>query len=193
MEPKFQVETAHNEDAYKNMLTVHYMRHKKNRHSLPMLYAVCVFLGVVVWYFSAGGNYASIRALGSGIFIAALACILAPALDRFSAARVCQRLSQTTIKAARKNKVFGLPTRYRFYGDRLDAADNAGSVETPYSQINDLVETKDYFLLFAVDGKCILARKSDFTLGTPEEFSAFIGPACGRKLDFFEMPKPRRR
>lgn len=192
MEPKFQVETAHNEDAYKNMLTVHYMRHQKNKHSLLMLYAVCVFLGAVVWYFSAGGNYTSIRALGAGIFVAAVTCILAPTLDRFSAARVCQRLTQTATKAAKKNKIFGLPTRYRFYDDRLDAADNAGCVETPYSQINDLVETKDYFLLFAVDGKCVLIRKSDFTLGTPEDFSAFIGPACGRKLEFFEMPQRRR-
>ena len=30
MEPNFQVETAHDQDAYNNMVTAHYMLHEKN-------------------------------------------------------------------------------------------------------------------------------------------------------------------
>lgn len=192
MEPNFQVETRHNEDAYKSMITVHYMRHKKNKYSDKLLYLVGALLAAVVWYMTAGHNYRSIRALGAGLMTLAIFWLLVPYLDRVSAQNVCRRLANTTIKSAQKNKIFGIPTRYRFYADRLDAADGEGSVETLYADITDMVETEDYFILFGKDGRCILARKSDFTVGTPEAFSAFIATACGRKLDFFEMPSRRR-
>lgn len=190
MEPIFQVETAHNEDAYNNMVTVHYMRHQKN--SVKLLYGVAAVLAVMVWYFTAGGNYTSIRALGSGIFTLAIIALLVPYIDRFSAGQVCHRMKQTVVKAAKKNDIYGIPTRYRFYEASLDASDGQGCVETAYSRVTDLVETEGYYLLFIDNGQCILARKSDFTLGTADDFAAFISRATGKKMDFFEMPKRRR-
>lgn len=108
---------------------------------------------------AAGGNYTSIRALGSGITTLAIVLLLAPYVDRFAARQVCHRLLDRVVKAAKKNKFYGIPTRYRFYDDKLDASDSAGSVETPYSQVTDLVETERYFLVFLKSGQCVLAAK----------------------------------
>lgn len=190
MEPIYQIETAHNEEAYHNMVTVHYMRHQKN--SVKLLYGLAVVLALLVWYMTAGGDYGSIRALGAGIFALAVILLLVPYIDRFSAAQLCRRMKDTVVKAAKKNGIYGIPTRYRFYADRLDAADGAGCVETPYSRVTDLVETEGYFLLFIDNGQCILARKSDFTKGAADEFSAFLPQAVGKKMDFFEMTRGRR-
>ena len=83
--------------------------------------------------------------------------------------------------------------RYRFYDDKLDASDSAGSVETPYSQVTDLVETERYFLVFLKSGQCVLARKTDFTVGEAADFKDFLTRACGRDMRFFEMPKRNGR
>ena len=178
MEPNFQVETAHDQDAYNNMVTAHYMLHEKN--SIKSLYALAVVLALCVWWIAAGGNYTSIRALGSGITTLAIVLLLVPYLDR-------------VVKAAKKNKFYGIPTRYRFYDDKLDASDSAGSVETPYSQVTDLVETERYFLVFLKSGQCVLARKTDFTVGEAADFKDFLTRACGRDMRFFEMPKRNGR
>lgn len=191
MEPIFQVETAHDTDAYNNMVTAHYMRHQKN--SIKALYALGVVLGLCIWLMVSGGNLRDLRALGTGIFFLALILLLVPYLDRFAALQVCKRMLRSIEKAARKNKIYALPTRYRFYEDHLDASDNSGTVETPYTKVKDLVETEDYFLLFLESSQCILARKKDFTLGDADGFQAFIAGACGRELAFFPMPRRRRR
>ena len=193
MEPRFQVETRHGEEAYRDMAAVHFMRHKKNPHSTMMLYVLGVVLAAVVWFAAAEGDYTSVSALGAGIFTLAAAWLLTPYIDRFSAQRVCQRLADTTIRAAKKAHTFGIPTRYRFYEDHMDAADGAGCIETPYSKVTDLVETQHYFLLFDNDGKCVLARKSDFTLGDPKDFSPFLSSVCGRAMEPFQPAPARRR
>ena len=114
-------------------------------------------------------------------------------MDRFAARQVCHRLLDRVVKAAKKNKFYGIPTRYRFYDDKLDASDSAGSVETPYSQVTDLVETERYFLVFLKSGQCVLARKTDFTVGEAADFKDFLTRACGRDMRFFEMPKRNGR
>ena len=191
MEPNFQVETAHDQDAYNNMVTAHYMLHEKN--SIKSLYALAVVLALCVWWIAAGGNYTSIRALGSGITTLAIVLLLVPYVDRFAARQVCHRLLDRVVKAAKKNKFYGIPTRYRFYDDKLDASDSAGSVETPYSQVTDLVETELYFLVFLKSGQCVLAPKTDFTVGEAADFKDFLTRACGRDMRFFEMPKRNGR
>lgn len=191
MEPKFQVETVHNEDAYHNMVTVHYMLHKKN--PTWYLYLLGAVLALAVWFLAANGNYASLRAVGIGITTLAIIWLLVPFIDRFSAKQVCHRLKGTIIKGAKKNGFFGIPTRYRFYETEMDFADSQGSVTVPYSGVSDLVETDGYFLVFQRDGRCALARKTDFTLGKAEDFKAFLSAACGREMRFFEMPKSRYR
>lgn len=191
MEPRFQVETAHDADAYNNMVTTHYMLHQKN--SIKLLYVLGVVLALGIWWLASGGNPANLRALGTGIFFLAVILLLVPYLDRFAARQVCQRMLRGIVKAARKGKTMGLPTRYRFFDDHLDAADSAGSVETPYAKVTDLVETQGYFLVFLESGQCILARKKDFTKGAAEEFKPFISGACGREMTFYEMETPRRR
>lgn len=191
MEPIFQVETAHDTDAYNNMVTTHYMRHQKN--SIKALYALGVVLGLCIWLLLSGGNFANLRALGTSIFFLALILLLVPYLDRFAALQVCRRMLRSIEKSARKNKTYALPTRYRFYEDRLDASDSSGSVETPYTKVKDLVETENYFLLFLESSQCILARKKDFTVGSAADFKAFIAGACGREMAFFQMPRRRGR
>lgn len=190
MEPNFQIETAHNKEAYRTMVTAHYMLHQKN--SIKLLYGLAAVLGVMVWWVVAAGNYGSMRALGSGLATGAIALLCVPYIDRFAANQVCSRLLDRIVKAAKKNKFYGIPTRYRFYEDKLDASDGAGSVDTPYDEVTDLVETTDYFLVFVKSGQCILARKTDFTLGTAEDFKVFIAKACGRDMRPFEMPLRRQ-
>lgn len=191
MEPNFQVETRHDSDAYNNMITVHYVRHQKN--SIKALYALGVVLALFVWFISAGGNYASIRALGTGIFSLALILLAVPYVDRIAAKNVCRRMLRGAVKAAEKGDTYGLPTRYRFYEDHLDATDSAGCVESPYSKVTDLVETDGYYLLFLESGQCILARKTDFTVGTSKDFKPFISRCCGKEMAFFEMSWRNRR
>ena len=103
MEPNFQVETAHDQDAYNNMVTAHYMLHEKN--SIKSLYALAVVLALCVWWIAAGGNYTSIRALGSGITTLAIVLLLVPYVDRFAARQVCHRLLDRVVKAAKKKKI----------------------------------------------------------------------------------------
>lgn len=191
MEPKFQIESAHDEDAYNNMVTVHYMLHKKN--PVKYLYILGAVIALMVWFIVAGENYASIRAAGMGIATLAIIWLLVPYIDRFSAQQVCRRLKGTVTKAAKKNEFYGIPIRYRFYDDKMDASDNQGCVTTSYEQVSDLVETEGYFLVFQRDGRCILARKTDFTIGGAADFKPFIAAACGREMRFFEMPKFRYR
>lgn len=191
MEPNFQIETAHDKDAYRNMVTAHYMLHQKN--SIKLLYVLAAVLGVVVWWMVAAGNLASMRALGSGLATGAIAMLCVPYIDGFAARQVCSRLFDRVVKAAKKNRFYGIPTRYRFYEDKLDASDGAGCVETPYGEVTDLVETQGYYLLFIKSGQCILARKTDFSLGTAEDFKPFISKACDREMRPFEMPKKKRR
>ena len=66
MEPLFQVETAHDADAYRHMVTVHYMLHQKN--PVWALYALAVVLALFIWWMAAAGNYTSLSALGTGVF-----------------------------------------------------------------------------------------------------------------------------
>lgn len=191
MEPIFQAETRHDTDAYNNMVTAHYMLHQKN--SVKALYVLGVALALIIWFLASGGNFANLSALGTGIFTLALILLAVPYVDRFSAAQVCARMLRGVVRSAQKNGSYGLATRYRFYEDRLDAADKAGCVETPYQKVKDLVETRDYFLIFLESGQCILTRKTDFTLGDPAEFKPFLTARCGREMLFFEMPRRRGR
>ena len=107
MEPNFQVETAHDQDAYNNMVTAHYMLHEKN--SIKSLYALAVVLALCVWWIAAGGNYTSIRALGSGITTLAIVLLLVPYVDRFAARQVCHRLLDRVVKAAKKTNSTASP------------------------------------------------------------------------------------
>ena len=138
MEPLFQVETAHDADAYRHMVTVHYMLHQKN--PVWALYALAVVLALFIWWMAAAGNYTSLSALGTGVFCLALFLLAVPYVDRSAAKRVCHRMEKQVVKAAKKNDAYAKPIRYRFFEDHLDAADSAGSSETPYGQITDLVE-----------------------------------------------------
>lgn len=191
MEPIFQVETRHDSDAYSNMITVHYMRHQKN--SIKSLYVLGIALAAAIWLITANGSFTSLRALGTGIFSLALILLAVPYVDRIAAQNVCRRMLRSAVKAAEKGDTYGLPTRYRFYEEHLDASDSAGCVETPYTKVTDLVETADYDLIFLESGQCILARKTDFTLGTAADLKPFLAQRCGREMDFFEMPRRNRR
>ena len=186
MEPRFQVEAVHDREAHRNMVTVHYMLHQKN--SVKALYAVGALLALCVWWTTANGDLTSIRALGTGLLTFAVLFLAIPYIDRFAARQGCARVLGRVVKGAKKSKTFGIPTRYRFYEDRLDASDSEGTIETPYSQVTDLVETQGYHLIFLQSGQCIVARKSDLTLGTPEELGPFLAEACGRPLRTYEMP-----
>ena len=92
------METAHDQDAYNNMVTAHYMLHEKNsiKPVCPRRRTGPVRLGI-----AAGGNY-SIRALGSGITTLAIVLLLVPYVDRFAARQVCHRLLDRVVKAAKK-------------------------------------------------------------------------------------------
>jgi len=184
MEPRFQVETRHNEAAYRAMATVHFLRHTKNKHSLAMLYGLVAVLGVLMWFLTADGNYGSLRALGSGLLVLGVGALVAPYLDRFSAGNVCKRLSDNLIKGAKKGKTFGIPTRYRFYEDRLEASDGAGTIVTPYDKVTDSVETEAFFLFFDKDGRCTLFSKEHFTIGDADGLRDFLGEK-GRKPELF--------
>lgn len=186
MEAKFQVETVHDQEAYRNMVTVHYMLHQKN--SVKILYVLGALLALCVWWSAGNGRFASLGGFGAGLMTLAVSFLAIPYIDRFAARRVCARLLDRVVKGAKKNKTFGIPTRYRFYEDRLDASDGVGTVETLYSQVTDLVETQGYYLVFLQSGQCILARKSDFTAGTAAELGPFLSAACGRPLRTYEMP-----
>ena len=74
----------------------------------------------------------------------------------------------------------------------LDAADSAGSSETLYGQITDLVEADGYLLVFLKSGQCILARKKDFTLGDPAGLFPFLAQRSGRAPRTFQMPEKGR-
>ncbi|WP_297716428.1 YcxB family protein [Intestinimonas sp.] len=186
MEPIFQVETAHDTDAYAHMIAAHYILHQKN--PIWVLYALAVVLALAIWWIAAAGNYASIRALGTGIFCLAVFLLAVPYVDRSAAKRVCRRMEKQVVKAARKNGAYGKPIRYRFFDDHLDAADSAGSSDTPYDQIVDLVETDGYLLVFLKSGQCILARKKDFTLGDPAALFPFLAQRSGKTPRTFQMP-----
>lgn len=190
MEPLFQVETAHDADAYGNMVTVHYMLHQKN--PIWTLYLLAVVVAVAIWWLAAAGNYTSLSALGTGIFCLALFLLGVPYVDRSAAQRVCRRMEKQVVKAARKNGAYGKPIRYRFFDDHLDSADGAGSTETPYDQITDLVETDGYLLVFLKSGQCVLARKRDFTLGDPAGLFPFLAQRSGKTPRTFQMPRRGR-
>lgn len=190
MEPLFQVETAHDADAYRHMVTVHYMLHQKS--PVWTLYALAVVLALFIWWMAAAGNYASLSALGTGVFCLAFFLLGVPYVDRSAAKRVCRRMEKQVVKAAKKNDAYAKPIRYRFFEDHLDAADSAGSSETPYGQITDLVETEDYLLIFLQSGQCILARKRDFTLGDPAGLFPLLSQRSGKTPRTFRMTEKRR-
>lgn len=190
MEPLFQVETAHDADAYGNMVTVHYMLHEKN--PIWALYILAVVVAAAIWWLAAAGNYTSLSALGTGIFCLAFFLLGVPYVDRFAAQRVCRRMEKQVVKAARKNGAYGKPIRYRFFDDHLDSADSAGSTETPYDQITDLVETAGYLLVFLKSGQCVLARKKDFTLGDPAALFPLLEQRSGKTPRTFQMPRRGR-
>ena len=190
MEPLFQVETTHDADAYRHMVTVHYMLHQKN--PVWALYALAVVLALFIWWLSAAGNYTSLSALGTGVFCLAFFLMAVPYVDRSAARRVCRRMEKQVVKAARKNGAYGKPIRYRFFEDHLDAADSGGSSETPYDQITDLVEAGGYLLVFLKSGQCILARKKDFTLGGPAGLFPFLEARSGKAPRTFQMPEKGR-
>lgn len=190
MEPLFQIETAHDADAYANMVTVHYMLHQKN--PVWALYVLAVVAAAAIWWLAAAGNYTSIGALGTGIFCLAFFLLGVPYVDRFAAQRVCRRMEKQVVKAARKNGAYGRPIRYRFFEDHLDAADAGGSTETSYTEITDLVETDGYLLVFLKSGQCILARKRDFTLGDPAALFPLLAQHSGKSPRAFQMPRRSR-
>lgn len=190
MEPLFQVETAHDADAYRHMVTVHYMLHQKN--PVWALYALAVVLALFIWWMAAAGNYTSLSALGTGVFCLALFLLGVPYVDRSAAKRVCRRMEKQVVKAAKKNGAYGKPIRYRFFDDHLDSADSTGSTETPYDQITDLVETDSYLLIFLKSGQCLLVRKTGFTLGDPAGLFPFLEAHSGKAPRTFQMPEKGR-
>lgn len=190
MEPLFQVETAHDAESYRHMVTAHYMLHQKN--PIWALYALAVVLALFIWWMAAAGNYTSLSALGTGIFCLALFLLAVPYVDRSAALRVCRRMEKQVVKAARKNGAYGKPIRYRFFEDHLDSADSGGSTETAYDQITDLVETEGYLLVFLKSGQCILARKKDFTQGDPAALFPLLEQRSGKIPRTFRMPERRR-
>lgn len=190
MEPLFQVETAHDADAYANMITVHYMLHQKN--PVWTLYVMAVVVAAALWWLVADGDYTSLAALGIGFSCLAFFLLGVPYLDRFSAQRVCRRMERRLVKAVRENGTYGKLIRYRFFEDHLDSADSVGGAESSYDQITDLVETEGYLLVFLKSGQCILAQKKDFTLGDPAALFPFLAQRSGKTPRIFQMPRRDR-
>lgn len=189
MEPNFQVETKHTQQTYQHMVSAHFMRHKKN--SIVPLYILMGVLALGVWYLAAEGDLFSIGALGTGLFTLAAGTLLVPTLDRISARNVCKRLCQTTVKAVEKQRLMGIPVRYRFYPDTMESAGEDGTVDLGYDLVNDLVDSKIFYLVFLENGQCVAVDKTHFTLGDPDQFPAFMAEKTGKTWASFEVPKGR--
>ena len=186
MEPIFQVETAHDREAYRNLITVHYMFHEKT--PIGALYIFGVMLGAAVWWMVSDGQTTTVRAIGAGLMTLALFWLATPHIDKFCAGQVCARMLERAIKGAKKGGSYGLPTRARFYEDSLDVSDQAGTVKAAYSEITDLVETEGYYLVFLRGTQCVLVPKGGFIQGEASDFRPFIEAVSGRTMREFQIP-----
>ncbi|MGN0659717.1 MAG: YcxB family protein [Emergencia sp.] len=109
--------------------------------------------------------------------------VVAIAADLF----VLYRLIGTPVRlasfsAAKNREIHGqdVETVNRFYEDHVLAVNvlTGSKTEIPYTEVRQLLSTKDLFIIGMEQGLVLMIDKNGFTQGTAEEFRTFITEKC---------------
>ncbi len=159
MEPRFEMQTTVNKDLVKQL--AHYTL-MKPRFRISRLILLCIGL-FELWL-------SSPASIAVGV-LAILYTLCYPLLIQWNYWR-------------RNQPKAGTLYSYSFFDDRFTIVNGSLSQSAQYDDLFEVEETKEVFGLKRDKNGAVILPKSAFTLGSPDDFRAFIEEKTGKKIRF---------
>lgn len=175
----FEVTTEYNTDALLTMIRTANKTFRKRRYLLRKGFLIVLGL----WCIIAGVLLLPIfRQLSAGERFIAVA---APVVGALSLAEGLF-LNALNVRASRKTMIEGSNRWTLRFGEDGVSGENGDGLQNayPYTKIQAIFETNQYFLLQIDKLHCIILDKNGFTQGTCEDFRRFIQEKTGLELRF---------
>ena len=187
MEPRFEVQTVYRKEFIEKQCRF-YSKHRNYRinrliyliSALIWLYPVCRLFDPLV-----------IRTLFSDLFfeflpenpLGVLFLLISPVFFIYFAVRFIFMVRQHSNRLWKNKKQFeGQTTVTTFFEDHIVDVSHNNTLTLPYSEVASVEESDEVFCLITTNNLAITVAKSDFTIGAPDDFRAFIQEKTGKKI-----------
>ena len=190
MEPRFEVQTVYSKEYINKLYRTFAKRPKYRRTRLIYLIGALIYLYLLRHLL----NPVVIRGLFSSRFfdllienpIGVLALALSPVLVVYCAFKCIFMVRLDAHRKWKEQKKYeGTISPTSFFDDHLsDLSNKSRTTSFSYEEVTAIEESDDFFFIFYMEANAIIIAKSDFTIGTPDDFRAFIVEKTGKKVKF---------
>lgn len=190
MEPRFEVQSVYSIEYIRKLYRIFSIRPKYKRTRLLNFIAAIFCLYVTVPLF----NPMIIQPLLKGVFMERLAANPLVVLYSLAAPFMIAYFLIISIFADRvdahrrwkeQRKYEGTITSTQFFDDHFcDLSSSSITTALSYCEVITIEESCDFFMMIYPGSRAISVAKSDFTIGTPDDFRAFIEAKTRKKIKF---------
>lgn len=188
MEPRFEVQTIYTKEYVYKLYRTFSIRPKYLRTRYINLGVAFLYVFIMLPRI----NPMVIQPLLSGTFVkqlisnsvGTLFVLASPAITVYFLIRSVFAARLDAIRGWKEKKKYeGTITSTSFFDDHLCDVSNQNATTTlAYSGVTAIEESDDFFLMLYPGARAIITAKSDFTIGTPDDFRAFIVEKTGKKI-----------
>ncbi len=165
MEPRFEVQTTISKDLMK-----HFARYSCTSRSVKIRRLLLLAFGCIELYLASLTGFRSIPAIVLGLLAVLLVVFYPQYLQWWYWRRNKPKAGTLYINT--------------FFDDHFDTNSDTYCSSAQYSDIFEVQETKEAFGLKRDKGGAVLFPKSNFTVGTPDDFRVFLTEKTGKKIKF---------
>lgn len=188
MEPRFEVQTVYSKEYVYKLYHTFSIRPKYLRTRYINLGVAFLYVFIMLPQI----NPMIVQPLFDGTFIkqlisnpvGTLFVLASPAITVYFLIRSVFAARLDAIRGWREKKKYeGTITSTSFFDDHLCDVSNQNFTTTlAYSEVTAVEESNDFFFILYPGGRAVISAKSDFTIGTPDDFCAFIQEKTGKKI-----------
>ena len=190
MEPRFEVQSVYTKEYIRKLYHTFSIRPKYRRTRLINFISAIFCLCVTAPLF----NPLIIQPLLRGAFMEQLSDHPLVVLYLLAAPFMIAYLLIISIFADRvdahrrwkeQKKYEGTITSTQFFDDHFcDLSSSSITTSLSYGEVIAIEESKDFFIMIYPGSRAVSVSKSDFTVGTPDDFRVFLTEKTGKKIKF---------
>lgn len=190
MEPRFEVQSVYTKEYICKLYHAFSIRPKYRRTRLLNFLAAIFCLYVTVPLFGP----LIIQPLLNGTFVEQLSANPLVVLYSLASPFMIAYLLMISVFADRvdahrkwkeQKKYEGTITSTQFFDDHFcDLSSSSITTSLSYSEVIAIEESENFFMLIYPGSRAVSVAKSDFTIGSPDDFRAFIEEKTGKKIRF---------
>ena len=189
MEPMFEVQSVYRKEFIEKQCRF-YSKHRNYR-----INRLSYLIGALIWLYPIFRLFDPIvfRTLFSDLFfeflpenpLGVLFLLISPAFFIYFVVRFIFMVRQHTNRLWKNKKQFeGQTTATTFFEDDIVDVSHSNTLTLPYSEVASVEESDEVFCLITTNNLAIIIAKSDFTIGAPDDFRAFIEAKTRKKIKF---------